>query len=988
MPADEQSAPSAQDAELGQTDPQKKVDTVSRGEREEEQPGPSRVPPPRQGYCSCCQILYNNVEQHILSPRHREVVRSARTHVPSGSLMERFLSDVIQHHPHLYNDPCPTHDDLPSLSSPLVPREELLDLCASDDDGASLGTREHMPSSDDCSCQLLYVQEADVASETRTSQPEEGRGGNAGSERLTPTAPDQDTRPSSGEGTHSHTPSPDHLPTHSTRPCSQKQTPPPLHRKAHRKTNRRRERGSNSSYSSIHPPRSPASPQLCATPMDQRDQKTPENQPPSKPRDRTPDPKPRTVNTGWAAWAGVPPWRRRETQKEQAFSSDHSDPEGDTIEEVIQRYCYGRSPTQHHQRDLNIWTVGERGGTGGERGEPGGDMDSFHLSLPGSLGVGLESEDSEDWDTPVQVAIGRGQERRKDTPVVVGLKQGGGEREGRDLACLMEVQVNMEDQMYTSQLDSALNPETRTVGERGETGMGETEGEMELKVEEILPALPHIPVSFLGKTWTQVLLEDEQKVENMVREFRKGRFLCYFESESLARYGKRSSSDKGRGQKEGMEDRGWVPLGDHDNDDDPECHKSGREVLRRRKVSRSYRLASRCQVVKVSHGTQTTATVIPTIRQRTLDQTGTSPDILTLPCQDPSVDQKTPEIKTRLCSLRLPASYSRIMTPLQPKTTLVYVLSSPETPSFDPKPRLRPIARGNRGRKRSCDGGESDVGAKVKYKRVPLRYYDPATHRILKTPPKGLNLTPSSSGLPRPPQSHVVRQLFRSLSPDINTERQGGEAGRDGLGGRRRGRSGGSVASGSLLEAGGSFGAKGQGSSVAGSSVNTPFSQSSLSNSSRFLLSTLSPDTNSNPEVTQSRSGGRGGGGRKLKTDRPLTPEKGHSPPYRPWTRGGRRERLPATRSSKRGRPPQISPPPKPPPPQDLSPTVKPRKGPSRRVAESKKLPRPKSPAKASAQRVPSTPLKQAIRTPSRRSSPRQTPAPLPNRTLRRRVRR
>lgn len=439
-----------------------------------------------------------------------------------------------------------------------------------------------------------------------------------------------------------------------------------------------------------------------------------------------------------------------------------------------------------------------------------------------------------------------------------------------------------------------------------------------------------------------------------------------------------------RGQKEGLEDGGWVPLGDHDNeDDDPECHRRGREVFRRRKVSRSYRLASRCQVVKVSHGTQTTAAIIPTIRQRTLDQTSTSPDILTLPCQDPGVDQeKTPEMKTRLCSLRLPVSYSRIMTPLQPKTTLIYVLSSPETPSFDPKPRLRPIARGNRRRKRSCDGCEGDVGAKVKYKRVPLRYYDPATHRILKTPPKGLNLTPSSSGLPRPPQSHVVRQLFRSLSPDINTERQGGEGGRDGSGGRRRGRSGDSVASGSLLEAVGSFGAEGQGSSEAGSSVTTPFSRSSLSNSSRFLLSTLSPDTNSNPEVTRQRR--RRGGERKLKTDRPLTPEKDHSPPYRPWTRGGRGERQPARRSSKRGRPPQISPPPKPPPPQDLSPTVGSRKGCSRRVAESKKLPRPKSPARG----VTSTPLKQAIRTPSRRSSPRQSPAPLSTRTLRRSVRR
>lgn len=191
------------------------------------------------------------------------------------------------------------------------------------------------------------------------------------------------------------------------------------------------------------------------------------------------------------------------------------------------------------------------------------------------------------------------------------------------------------------------------------------------------------------------------------------------------------------------------------------------------------------------------------------------------------------------------------------------------------------------------------------------------------------------------------------------------------------------MASGSLLEAGGSFGAEGQGSSEAGSSVTTPFSRSSPSNSSRFLLSTLSPDTNSNPEVTRQRRR-RGGGERKLKTDRPLTPEKEHSSPYRPWTRGGRGERQPARRNSKRGRPPQISPPPKPPPPQDLSPTVEPRKGPSRRVAESKKLPRPKSPARG----VTSTPLKQAIRTPSRRSSPRQTRVPLPTRTLRRRVRR
>ncbi|XP_010884432.2 DBF4-type zinc finger-containing protein 2 [Esox lucius] len=974
MPADKHSASSAHDAAQQQADPQKKLDTVSRGEREEEQPGPSRVPAPRQGYCSCCQVLYNSVEQHILSPGHREVVRRPRTLVTLGSLMERFLTDVIQHHPHRYNDPRPTHSDLPNPSFPLIPREELSDLCDSDEDALSLGTRERMPSSGHSSCQLIYVQEADVASETRTSLPGEGRVEKVLIDRLTPPYPDVHTIPSSEEGTHSHKPSPDRLQTRSTRPSTHPQTPPSIHRKAHRKTNRRRARGSDSSFSSIPRNLSPASPQLRLTPREVTVCRTPENQPPSMPREPTRGPKHMTVNTGWAAWAGVPPWRRAESRNEAAFSSDHSDPVGDTIEEVIQRHCYGLRPTQH-LRDHNTWT-------GGRRIEADGDKDSFHLSLPGSLGAGSGSGESEDWDTPVRVALWGRTEGRKDTPVIVDSGQGGGELESRDLACLMEVQVNVEDQMYTSQLDSALHPETRNAGPG--------EGQREPTVEEIFPALPHIPASFVGKTWTQVLQEDEEKVEAMVREFRQGRFLCYFESESLARYGKRSQNAKVRSQNEEAEDGGWVPLGAHDNDDDePECHRRGREGLRRKIVSRSYRLASRCQVVKVSHGTQTTPAVIPTIRQRTLDQTGTSLDGRALPCSDPSADlEKTPRVKTRLCALRLPASYTRIMTPLQPKTALVYVLNSPETPPFDPKPRLRPIARGNRGRKRTCD-----VGVKVKYKRVPLRYYDPATHRVLKTPPKGLHLTPTASGLLRPPQSHVVRQLFRSLSPDINSEKQGGEVRTDVSEGRRRGRSRGSVASGSHLETRGSLGSKGQGSSEAGSSVTTPFSRSSLSNNSRFLLGTLTPDSTSNPEVTQrqGRRVVRGRKGRNLQTGQPPTTEKSPSTACRPGTPGGRRERQgggrgeqqPVTRSSKRRRLPHIR---SPPSPKDISTTVKPRRGPSRRVTESKKV--PKSPAKASAQRATSTPPKQAIRTPGLRSSPRQSPARQPTPTLRGRTRR
>ncbi|KAJ8004004.1 hypothetical protein DPEC_G00154300, partial [Dallia pectoralis] len=567
MPSEKHTASSAHDAAQREAGLQKTLDTVSRGMTElEQQPGPSREPPSRQGYCSCCQVLYNSLQQHIQSPGHRQVVRSPRTLVTPGSLMDRFLTDVIQHHPHRYNDPRPTHSDLPNLSSPLVPREELSDLC--DEDAASLGTQEHMTSSGHSSCQLICVQKADVVSETRTSSPGVGKVEKQLIDRLTPSYPDVHAILSSKEGTTSPKPFSSHLRTRTARPCTQPQTPPLLHRKAHRKTNRRRVRGSDSSSSSIPRDVSPAPPQLCVTQRELTAGRIPEKQPPSKPKERTRGSKHMTANTGWAAWAGVPPWRRVESQNEAALPSDHSDPVGDTIEEVIQRHCYGHRTTQH-QRDHNIWT-------GGKGIEVGGDKDSFHLSLPGSLGVGSGSGDSEDWDTPVRVALGRRTE--------CWTGRGRGDQEGRDLACLMEVQVNLEDQMYTSQLDSALHPATRTAGPGEE--------EREPTVEEILPALPHIPASFVGKTWTQVLQEDERKVESMVREFRQGRFLCYFESESLARYGKKSLIGKERGQTQDVHDGGWVPLDDHDNEDDePECHRSGRVGLRQRIVSRSYRLA-------------------------------------------------------------------------------------------------------------------------------------------------------------------------------------------------------------------------------------------------------------------------------------------------------------------------------------------------------------------------------------------------------------
>uniref|UniRef100_H2ZWS3 DBF4-type domain-containing protein n=1 Tax=Latimeria chalumnae TaxID=7897 RepID=H2ZWS3_LATCH len=121
-----------------------------------EQPGPGTSSmQSRQGYCSCCQVLYSNLEQHLYvlahlqydehvqCSQHRQRAGSSRNRIVANSLMERFLQDVMHHHPVRYDDSRPTYDDLPSIKSPLIPNDDITDeysLC--EDDRQTVGTRE------------------------------------------------------------------------------------------------------------------------------------------------------------------------------------------------------------------------------------------------------------------------------------------------------------------------------------------------------------------------------------------------------------------------------------------------------------------------------------------------------------------------------------------------------------------------------------------------------------------------------------------------------------------------------------------------------------------------------------------------------------------------------------------------------------------------------------------------------------------------------
>ncbi|XP_036066745.1 DBF4-type zinc finger-containing protein 2 isoform X2 [Oryzias melastigma] len=457
--------------------------------------------------------------------------------------------------------------------------------------------------------------------------------------------------------------------------------PPSVHRKAYRKTNRRKNSDSSSSPESKRHPLSPPSLKLQLSTGLGAGVSPEQGLPPV------------TESRPWLSWQR----KRKETHKE-AFSSDSSDPLQQTIEEVIQVCCYGISSTNYQQE------------------EP----ESIHLSLPSSMATY-----SADWDLGVQGGVDAS------TPVQLRLM------EKHNFSHLMDVQVELEDRMYSEQLDSAL------FNLKG--GTKQDEGFWTLPIEEVLPAPENIPESFRGKSWVQIEKEDEEKVNKLVQQFRQGRFICYFDTESLARYGRRSQSTKKPGENVRVKPGKVLSLLEQDSDD-----------ITHVKRRRTFRTASRCQVVKVSHSTQTTPLIIPAVHL----PAPKAPPTTTI--TDKSAAERTPN--TQMWR-RLPPCYSNIVTPVQPRTSLVYLLCPPQDSTAAPVGGT--MSRRNRRRRRSPNWQT------LKYKPLPVQVYEPGTNRILKKFPKSSLLYKSSA--PPVPAHPCIRQLFRSLSPDLNSDRPSGQ---------------------------------------------------------------------------------------------------------------------------------------------------------------------------------------------------------------------
>ncbi|XP_005306120.2 DBF4-type zinc finger-containing protein 2 isoform X1 [Chrysemys picta bellii] len=771
-PTDEASAASAQGIERRGIEGslrQESSSSVSIRGPEQVGPGLSSVQN-RQGYCNCCHVHYSNLEQHVFSSQHRHFTMYCRNRTGTTTLMERFLQDVLQHHPHRYHDNRPTYDDIPFPISPMAPQDVF--LLPEEEEKEVVRSIQEMPGTDSesivksCSPPPCRSQEGIKSVSVPQTFIQNLKMGQehileisqqtldlCSSEKKHTLMDGAQIANSSHDGQFTAvSPISHHL--RSTPLCHSSPVSPvfaknircsatsnliPSIRYDHMQKDVCHKDGSlntnpNPVLASVDPKKpsfshqSPTCSQVNASYIISGQSFFKLDGLQSQDETLVSDFCLRDlVGTSNSLSFGASPQLTR--YKDLKVSRVDETSVDEIIEEVILKYCHGAPPNELYCKDeesnsyLNISSL----------------LD--HNSLEGS-------EMSFDCEAPVCSGAG--------LPKAVT----------KDIEFLKEVQVNLEDRNYGTQLSSVLK------GGSVEQTEAAKQDIIIHNEESILPALPHVPPSFVGKTWSQIMYEDDIKIEALVRDFKEGRFRCHFNSEPSANCtGKRMRKKK----KKKDERKSDIVTGnrtetssvkalaefndaisggsDFDNllASDTLCNPQILQMPRKR----TWRLASRCQVVKVSHGTQTSLVNYPIVKRKIIRKEPDPPD------QKANIiwseNERISNMKTRLCALKLPEAYTKIMSPLQPKT-VVYVLSCPEIKQYKGKPIDVPKMRRNRN---STDSKDS---VRYRYKQCSLKYYDPLTNRILKTPPK-------STVREKAKKPSHVRQLFRSLSLDANTQK-------------------------------------------------------------------------------------------------------------------------------------------------------------------------------------------------------------------------
>ncbi|XP_053761594.1 DBF4-type zinc finger-containing protein 2 isoform X2 [Panthera pardus] len=251
--------------------------------------------------------------------------------------------------------------------------------------------------------------------------------------------------------------------------------------------------------------------------------------------------------------------------------------------------------------------------------------------------------------------------------------------------------------------------------------------------EPVLEALPHVPPSFVGKTWSQIMREDDMKINALVKEFKEGRFHCYFDDDCETRKVKKKNLNKEKKitWADVSQDTAAIQVfsdgddnagGISDTDDfSVALDKPSHHPTAKRPYEQSWRVASRCQAVKVSHGTQTNLTKESATKASGPEEVSPTRKRLLL--------QKDRQMRNRvqIGTLEFPETCTKVLKPLQPNA-LVYVISS--------NMKFQNGESFNFAKKYLGGRSSRDVSIQYKYKRRSFDYYDPLNKKIVTDPPE------------------------------------------------------------------------------------------------------------------------------------------------------------------------------------------------------------------------------------------------------------
>ncbi|XP_042851095.1 DBF4-type zinc finger-containing protein 2 [Panthera tigris] len=251
--------------------------------------------------------------------------------------------------------------------------------------------------------------------------------------------------------------------------------------------------------------------------------------------------------------------------------------------------------------------------------------------------------------------------------------------------------------------------------------------------EPVLEALPHVPPSFVGKTWSQIMREDDMKINALVKEFKEGRFHCYFDDDCETRKVKKKNLNKEKKitWADVSQDTAAIQVfsdgddnagGISDTDDfSVALDKPSHHPTAKRPYEQSWRVASRCQAVKVSHGTQTNLTKESATKASGPEEVSPTRKRLLL--------QKDRQMRNRvqIGTLEFPETCTKVLKPLQPNA-LVYVISS--------NMKFQNGESFNFAKKYLGGRSSRDVSIQYKYKRRSFDYYDPLNKKIVTNPPE------------------------------------------------------------------------------------------------------------------------------------------------------------------------------------------------------------------------------------------------------------